>query len=399
MQVNAPSYGDVEGLVQKAYLMIPSTPPPFVNVVNMSLVRTYMYHTSPGFEIEAKILPSNATNQTVKWAIRKWTDGVTTIELPKLDPFDEGSVADYNAKKLALLEKIGYLQEEYVYDDSVYPVEKRLRDVPGIFIVPKASGTLSKGTVTVQAVIKEGKQVAGKFQDFENSYTFQIRDPLPLTFKFLKKSNGTLDTTMGTSGLQTTDEWGAIDNGGVKGGYMEVLSASNTTPPPVGTYDTYTITLGGGYGNSHHYFKVDLGSKKLSDLQGIKAHYKAGDGDSNLVGKTIRLRGSTTIPSRTYSQAGPYVATLAFPGGADVKDTELEFEFFIDKGNVFDTVDKTGTKPMPTPNQTINGETVPFKPVQDASIVYLWFVPWSTEKGGGKQTTFEISDIRLITKN
>jgi hypothetical protein len=398
MQVNAPSYGDVEGLVQKAFLMIPATPPPFKSVGNMSLVRNYMYYTSPGFEIEAKILPSDATNQTVNWAIVGWgpTGSVNpTIELPKLDPFDSDSVSAYNAKKAALLEKIGWLQEEYVFDDTVYPAEKRLRDVPGIFIVPKASGAASIGKVFVQATIKNAIEELGKTENFTGKFSFEIRDPLPLTFKFIKKTDGTLDTTMGTAGTQTTKEWGAIDNGGVKGGYMEVL---NNTPVDSGPYTKYTITLGGGYGNSHHYFKVDLGSKKLSELAGIKAHYKAGDGDSNLIGKTIRLRGSTTVPSRTYSQAGPYVATLAFPGGADVKDTELEFEFFIDKGNVFDA-DKTGEKPMPSPNQTINGETVPFQVVKDAKIVYLWFVPWSEAKKDGKATTFEISDIRLITNN
>jgi len=174
---------------------------------------------------------------------------------------------------------------------------------------------------------------------------------------------------------------------------MEVLATSNTTPAPAaGIYDTYTITLGGGYGNSHHYIKVDLGAEKLNAYAGVKVHYKAKTGDSNLIGKTIRVRGSTTIPPRTYSTAGPYVSTLAFPGGADVKDVELDFRFFKDDGNIF----KNGVGAnMPSPNQTINSQTVPFDPVKNASVVYLWFVPWSTERQGSESTTFEISDVRF----
>ena len=438
MQVNAPSYGDVEGLVQKAYLMIPSTPPPFKSITRMTLANDYMYYTSQGFQLDGKFVPEDATNQAVSWQIVGWTPTLLSVDstaaltrtLPILDPFSQTSIESYNKKKKDLLATIGYLKESYVVDDSVYPTTTAIRDVPGTLIVPEAS-TLSDGTtpaggfnsigsVRVRAIVKDGRrQKDGTSVDFEFDYNVQIRDPLPLTFKFITSGSAPTETpfvipSVAAGGSQTTKEWGAVDNGGVKGGWMEVLAASNTTPaPPAGTYDTYTITLGGGYANSHHYIKIDLGTYKLSDFKGMKIHYKAKTGDSNIVGKTFRLRGNTTVPPRKYSEAGPYVSTIKYfadaknadDGGpnkyyGDGKEADIDFKFFKDEGQVFNkrtlNADKTVATYADMPDtQSINSVNVDFSALKNASVVYLWFVPWSEERKSGEQTKFEISDIKI----
>jgi len=417
MQVNAPSYGDVEGLVKKATLLIPTTPPPFKSISRMTLANDYMYYTSQGFQLNGVFVPEDATNQAITWSIVGWTsallsaDSTASLErkLPSLDPFDTASVTAYNTAKKDLLATIGYLQEAYVVDDTVTPNEFKLRDVAGTLIVPAestlsdgstlAGGVNSVGSVRVRAVVKDGRrQRDGTSVDFDQTYNVQIREPLPLTFKFINSGSAATETPFviagktDTNGLQTTTGWGAVDNGGVKGGWMEVLSTSNTTPAPAaGIYDTYTITLGGGYANSHHYIKIDLGTNKLSDFKGMKLHYKAKGGDSNLIGKTVRIRGNTEIPPRKYSEAGPYVSTLAFPGTADVTEVELDFRFFKDDGNIF----KNGEGADMPDTQTINSVSVPFTALKNASVVYLWFVPWSDTGTGANQTKFEISNVRI----
>jgi len=377
MQVNAPSYGDVDGLVKKATLMIPSKEPPFVSIRNIQLVNNTMYWTND-LVLEAKFTPADATNQTVIWAIKQWkpTSGAA-LTLPALDPADEASVLAYNTAKTALFAKVRFQQEEYVKDDSVWPNEIGLKPFPDIIYTP--AGELSIGTITLYAIVKQGVQnSSGAFSDYKKeTITVTVQDPPLFTYK--------LDGVD-----KSTKYWGAVDNGGVKGGKMEISTAGTD-----GKRRGYTITLGGGYGNSHHYFKVELDGDTFNSYVGggIRCKYNAveGEGDNNLIGKTVRVKAWTTVPPKTYSNA-PYVSSIKIPGDANVFTKDLEFNFFKDDANIFNG---GAGADMPSP-QTINGKEVLFQPVKEAHVVYVWFVPWCEEKKNGVSTKFTISDVELF---
>jgi hypothetical protein len=400
MQVNAPSYGNVEGLVKKATLLIPNTPPPFRGVGDISLVKNYMYYTSLGFELDGKLIPSDATNQTINWAIVKWVPGTVpngydgseteAIELPKLDPTDPTSVSAYEAKKTALLGKVAWQQQVYTIDDTVYPAHTGLKDVIGTLVAGNKTGSI--GTVTVRALVKQGQQnkTTGEFSDYSQLLTFAIRNPPEFTFKTVKNNTET---------AQRTRDWGAVDNGGVKGGWMEVIKKDNGDTD----YLAYTITLGGGYYNSHHFFKVTFpDSENLNNYSGLTCHYSGGDGDSDLVGKNIRVRAMLAPPTRDYS-IGPFLSSLKVVAGEGVngKEQDLNFTFYKDAGEVYNKIEGGVIPNMPDP-QTFNGKLLAgdsdFAAVKTANTIYVWIIGHSASPSGGKLTTYTISDVKFIHK-
>jgi hypothetical protein len=411
MQVNAPSYGDVEGLVQKAYLMIPNTPPPFVGIKKdgVSLKDTTMYYTTPGFPLEAKINPDNATNQTVIWQLQGWaptknalfpTISLEKIDLtdpnndalPGTDEYENSSLGKYEAKQKLLFEKVRWLQEKYTIDDTLDPPKIGLKNVPNMLIAPSAA--LSNGTVFLKAIVKEAQKQGNASVDYETILTLNIETPLPFKWKFFAANGTPLTPAEGS-----TIYYGAVDNNNVSGGKL-VGVKKNTADT---FYSGYTITLGGGYGNSHHYIEVDLealGAGKFSDYDRIECKYKAGDGDSNLVGKTVRLRASKEIPERNY-WAGPFLSSVKYTADdGKGEEADLIFKLFKDDGDVYkdhaDTPSANGNMPNP---QFYNNKLVPFgNDYKDARKLYIWIVPWCTEFKNGKQTTFTITDIKFIKK-
>jgi len=412
MQVNAPSYGDVEGLVKKATLLIPNTPPPFVNLLNngLKIKDPTMYYTTPGFLLEADIRPANATNQTVIWQLHGWApteDALfATISLPTLDltdpdneaapgtpEYEASSLGKYEAKQKLLFEKVRWLQEKYTIDDTLDPPKTGLKNVPNILIAPAGVG--SKGTVFLQATIKDAQKFGSISKDWSVPIALNIKTPLPFKYKFFA-SNG---TTPSTPPEYTTIQYGAVDNNGVSGGKLVGVKkvAADTF------YSGYTISLGGGYGNSHHYIEIDLAAAsagKFSDYKQIRAKYVAGDGDSNLVGKTVRLRASKAIPERTY-WAGPFLSSVKYVAAdGDGTKADLLFDLFKDNGDVYlnhaDSPSVNGDMPSP---QVYNGREVAFgNDYKNATKLYIWIVPWCTEFKNGKQTTFTITDIEFIKK-
>jgi hypothetical protein len=401
LQVNAPSYGNVEGLVKKATLLIPNTPPPSVGVGNVFLMSNEMYWTND-FVLEAEVVPADATNQSVVWAIQDWTPagsavgGANTLKLPKLDLSDPTSVSDYETAKTALLAKVNWKQEEYTTDNGVYPNTTAYRNIPGVISVPLVSGvgTASLGTVRLTAIIKNGKLAAGNFSDYEKSnLMFTIKDPPLFVFKV-----GGVD--------QKTIWYGAVDNkgGGASGGKMEVTPTAGVTPAE-GTSFTSTFGPGGGYANSRHYIEVNLGAgKKLSDFSKITLHYKGVDekkeDGGNLAGKSIRLRAAAEKPTTTSDyNFGAYISTTSFPGGyADGWDTDIEFVLFEDNalnsdGDTKNGIYRKGVGADLRLAATDAGNAASYDLVKDESVVYIWILPWN----GGK-TTFEISDVKFIAK-
>jgi hypothetical protein len=417
MQVNAPSYGDVEGLVQKAYLMIPNTPPKFVGIVKngVTLKEKTMYYTSPGFELAANIKGEegkDATNQTVIWQLQGWSaikDAVvpqlalTEIDLtdpandalPGTPEYEASSLGQYEAAQKALFEKVRWLQEKYVIDDTLDPPKIGLKNVLNTLITPGQE--LSMGTVFLKATIKEAQKSGDTYKDYETILTLNIDKPLPFKYKFFANDG----TTPLTPAENQTIYYGAVDNGGVSGGKLEGVKKAATDTFYIG----YKITLGGGYGNSHHYVEIDLsgmgaGNDKFSNYDSIKAKYEAGDGDSNLVGKTVRLRASKTVPERSY-WVGPFLSSVKYAASdGDGKKANLKFNLFKDDGDVYkdnaDTPSVGGNMPNP---QRYNGRDVEFgDDIKNASKLYIWIVPWSNGSSGGKATTFTITDIEFIHK-
>ena len=394
MQVNAPSYGNVEGLIKKATLLIPEKEDPFVSInedkpgkPGLSLKKNTMLWTND-LVLEAKFDPPDASNQMVVWSIKSFRPtGGSLVGLPDLNPSDKDSVEEYNEAKKALFKLVSWQQEEYTLDDSVWPNEIALRDIRDTIYIPAAK----PGVLIVKAFVKNGRQdAAGKFQDYiSGDLRITVADPEDFYFKL----NGT-DTK--------TVQYGAVDNGGVTGGDM-VLEPAGAD----GKIRGYTITLGGGYGNSHHYVKIDLGTGKLSDYLGggIKCNYKAVEGDSNLIGKTIRVRAMLTKPPRSYN-IGPFLSSLKFSGDADVGVAApqlLDFKLFKDDGGVYGTAGNDMPDPQTFNNTVLTGNS-DFGNIKKASIVYIWFVPWSDGKGKihkddasetAKPTKFTITDIEL----
>jgi hypothetical protein len=414
MQVNAPSYGDVEGLVQKAYLMIPATPPPPKSISSVTYPSTTMFYTTTGFPLELEIKPADATNQKVDWAITKWESGTVAQGNPEggtpvtLDLANLGSKT-FAQVKTDLLKKVNWLQEEYVVDDSVYPAEKAERNVVGILTAPDKAKSIGK--VSVRVVIKDGyyEKTTGKFSDYTKTQVFDIIDPPDFYYK--------ISSTDSTS---KTKNYGAIDNFGIaKGGKMIVVNAQGASVTDKGSAYKSTFGAGGSYGNSAHYFEVNLGAgKKLENFSGVKLKLKfdTKDKDGKLIsldGKSIRMKAMKEPPAAKGGyNPGPYIATTSFTkkdsDGAFVVKPDandwwtVEFEMFKDNA---DGADGTVTKDKPKGNQGIfdkgvganlrtitnDSNNTRYDLVKNESKIYVWFLPWC-----GDNVSFFISDVEFI---
>jgi hypothetical protein len=415
MQVNAPSYGDVEGLVQKAFLMIPATPPPTVSISSVAYPSTTIFYTTTGFPLEVSIRPDNATNTKVDWAIAKWVPGKkadgtvadsAAVTLDLSTPLTNTAVADTSSEfyglsnfaytKKLLLGRVNWLQEEYVTDENVYPAEKSLRNVIGILTAPL--GEKSIGEVSVRVVIKDGyyDKKTGKFSDYTTTKVFNIIEPP----KFFYKLSST-DT------ITYTRNYGAVDNFGIaKGGKMEVVDAQGK---PVtndqGTAYKSTFGSGGSYANSSHYFEVKLGSgKKLENYSGVKLKLKSDD--FTLHGKSVRMKAMETPPPNKGYAPGAYVSTTSFTS-SDNADANgwwsIEFKMFEDNAKDSDGETKNGIyKKGPTGNvppadlrltSTDAVNAAAYAALKDKETIYVWFLPWC-----GDKSSFIISDVEFIPK-
>jgi len=384
MQVNAPSYGDVEGLVQKAYLMIPATPPPFVPVTDVSLVATSksMRWTSE-LALAARISPSNATDQAISWAIQSFKpkvgpDADKVIALPDLDPSDQTSVDAYQAAKKKLFGYVRFQQEEYIYDDTVIPNEVRLKDVPGVLIAPGET----PGTITIVATIKEAtKDNSGKFEKLEQDLSVTVVNPEPFTFK------------LGSSDIKTV-YYSMMDNYGLSGSEIKLVKKNNTDTD----YTGFTVKFIAAYGNSYYYIMVDFGSEAMKDYKGIKFKYtgigeptdEKGGNDYNK--KNIRIKASNKRPkSGKYNLPDYYIAIDQencgdVSGGTVDKNgniltdgtiADIDIPFFTYPDNAADSLKKDIDKSKTTA-ELIN-----------ANKVYFCINPW------GGAMSFKITDFEV----
>jgi len=421
MQVNAPSYGDVEGLVQKAYLMIPSTPPPFVSIVDkppvpgvslavpgITLKENTMLWTNE-LVLDAVFNPENATEKAVVWSIKSFQPkggskiGIPSVDLSSVETLEEYEeiVEKYEEAKKKLFEKVRWQQEEYLIDDTVWPNIKGLRDVPGVITATEA------GKIIVRAFVKNAKQDpdTGKLSDYiSKDLEITVNDPQTFWFKI----NGNYTSTV---------RYGAVDNGGVSGGKF-ALSTQSTDPTDSAKkiYTGYTATYsptGGQYGNSAHYVEIKFpAGKKLDDYKQITCHYKSDNCD--LTGKSVRAKAMIKKPNRTYNP-GPYIATISFSEGSfatgsNGKDTDLIFDLYKDNAQNADGTSNQGIYKAgvgadlstSTANADIKENSSRFITkdpddndvnLKDANKIYLWFLPW-----GGVGTEFTISDINFVPK-
>jgi hypothetical protein len=401
MQVNAPSYGDVEGLVQKAFLMIPNTPPPFASVTKLELKKKDMLWTNE-LPLDEKITPSDATEQKVIWAIKGFRDNTTDT----LISYD-GSEDSLKALKT----KVWWAQEEYTIDNTVWPNKKGLRDVVGTIYIPGEEA----GTVYIQAFIKNAVEKDGKLYDFPTKtkngvlasgngqqLTIDVKDPQTFAYKI----NGTAYGTV---------RYGAVDNGGVSGGTMDIITKDKTpipvTPakPPEGAATGYTgyeilySPTGGQYGNSAHYVEIRFPiNKTLNDYKHIKLHYTSENCD--LTGKSVRIKAMTKKPGRTYNP-GPYIATTSFSegsfaSGSSGKDTDITFELYKDharhadgetKEGIFNKGQDADLSSASTDSENAGRyEDDDGKNIKSANVIYFWVLPW-----GGVGSKFTISDIEF----
>jgi len=395
--------GGVEGLVQKATLLIPKTSP-FVGVSDISLTSNTMYWKDE-LVLDTKITPSNATNQSVIWVIKSFSPmGGSVISLPALDPFDSASVAAYEVAKNERLEgKVGWKQEKYTYyDDTVNPPEYKYRDIP-IIVVP--DGAESVGTLKVLALIKQGqKDNNGNLMDFTKEFIITIEKPPMFSYKI----DGTLYGTF---------QWGAVDNNGVSGGTMDVITKDkngNNLPGVTvngGTgytsYDILYSPTGGQYGNSAHYIEITFPEeKRFRDYNIVKCHYTSENCD--LTGKSVRLKAMATKPPRTYNP-GPYIATTSFDSSVpDGKDTDLTFELSKDNASNADGTTKQGIYDKGVGADLTLAETNQDNAYRfftkdeygntmflgNENKVYIWILPWA-DKGA----KFTISDIEFLSSN
>jgi hypothetical protein len=398
--------GGTAACIKSAKLLVSDEPVPFVPVRNMSLVTNSFYWTNE-LSLDAKFTSDDATNQRITWAIMQWrsADGATTLRLPVLDPSDPDSIDAYEEAQGKLFGKVSWKQEEYIVDDSVYPNKTALRPIIGTLVAP--GGIDSVGTVTLYAIVKEGtledtskpEGETNKIINFEKDLMVTIRNPPPFTFKL--------------DGVErTTVQYGAVDNGGVSGGTMELLPANEE-----GKRTGYTITYapsGGQYGNSYHFFVVDFGvGGNIGQYKGLTCHVKATGnvGDSHLVGKSYRVKAMTARPHRTYNP-GPFIATVSTTdaeydgfeyldgeGNPQVtkKEADLDFVFFEDnsiadnKQGIFDqgvgkdlstvTADSNAARFTNYPETTS-------APLKTSRYLWVWILPWDAE---GR--SYEISDI------
>jgi hypothetical protein len=390
--------GGTGACIKSAKLLVSDEPVPFVPIRNMSLVTNTFFWTNE-LALDVKSNPGDATNQRVTWAIMRWrsASGGETIDL------SQANAGNYQTVKAALLEKVNWKQEEYIIDDSVYPNEMGEKSVIGTLIAP--GGTDSVGTVTLYAIVKEGtledttkpESETNAIIDFEKDFTVTIRNPPPLVYK--------------VGGVEyPTVQYGAVDNGGVSGGSIELTDEVD------GKRTGYTITYGGGYGNSAHYIEITFPpTKKLDDYSGLTCNYTSTNCD--LTGKSVRVKAMTSKPTRTYNP-GPYIATISFsradfedaPEGVSGKSTPLSFEFYEDNASNADGTTNQGIynagvgKDLSSSSEmaasaNAEGKANPGRfivdgvNVKNANKIYIWFLPW-----GDGGTVFTISDINFVPK-
>jgi hypothetical protein len=375
MQVNAPSYGDVEGLVQKAFLMIPATPPPFVNVDTIGdLDPKTMYWTNE-MVLSAKVngvKGKDATNQQISWAIKSFrpppVGGVPSplIALPNLDLYDPASVAAYETKLTALKAIVWWAQEEYIIDDSVTPVYKGLRDVVGTIAAP--GETLAVGTVTLVATIKNAiEDKDGKPSDLSKEKTFTITNPLKLNYKL-----GSTDTS--------TVRYQIMDNFGISGSKMALVNGTEATG-----YTGFTIHFEKAYGNSYYYIEVDFGGENILAYKGIKFKYTGvgaatgEDGGNDYNNKNIRIKASHIKPKAGKYNLPDYYLAIDEENTGNVDGTvaDIDIPFFTYPASAAESLRKEIDATKVNDSFTT------------AKKVYFCFTPWGTSMD------FKITDIEI----
>ena len=380
MQVNAPSYGDVEGLVQKAFLMIPNTPPPFVNVDSIGdLDPKTMYWTNE-LVLNAKVSGEkgkDATNTQILWQIKSFRPtGGALVALPNLDLSDPASVAAYNTKLAALKAIVWWAQEEYIIDDSVTPVYKGLKDVVGTIAAPGET----PGTVTVVATIKnavEGKD--GKPSDFAKEKTFTITDPLQFNYK------------LGASNASTV-YYQMMDNNGISGSKMKLINGTDTTG-----YTGLIIDFVAAYGNSYYYIMVDFGSKTIMDYTGIKFKYTGigedgGEAKNDYNNKNIRIKASHKRPKAGKYNLPDYYVSIDQENTGDVSGGTVDTDGnILTDGTIVDIDIPFFTFPdsaAASLKSDINA-TKANADFTSANKVYFCINPW------GGPMKFKITDIEI----
>jgi hypothetical protein len=382
LQVNAPSYGNVEGLVKKATLMIPDTPAAFVSVQRLQLVSEEMFWTND-LVLVPRVRPDDATNQTVIWAIKSWEKGVGNTDGSAPAKIDLGALGadSYSTVQGKLIERVNWLQEEYVLDDTFYPYAKGKRNVLGVLSAPAGSGSIGK--VTIVGIIKQGVQNNdGSFTDVKvENFEVLIKDPPPFTYNVAGVPKDTV-------------QYGAIDRDGTSGAKMVL------TDDGFGYTATYCPTE--GYGNSIAYIEVTFPiGKKLDDYKQFTCHYVSENCD--LTGKSVRMKAMTTKPPRSYNP-GPYIATISFSSDiADGKDLDLTFDFYRDNASNADGTSNQGiynkgkgadlslaATDEGNAGRFIDDDT---ENIKDANKIYIWLLPW-----GAGGTEFTISNINFVAK-
>jgi len=366
-------------LVVKAWLMIPDKVP-FVPVTGMSLAKNSFFWTG-ALNLEGVFTPEDATNQLVKWSIKGWrsADGLTTITLP-----DSATDPSYASTKALLLAKVDFKPKTLILRPAVAEVKQGAVDIWDYTVLPPVKITVptddqvlveavpaftypwhedsiiiakdginSMGTVTVVATVTNGKKdpvgtVAG--EDFTAVLTVSILDVLPFDIKV----NGVTQTVGATDYL-------GVANSGASSAMSGLADRSG-----------YSVnTIGNGYGNAYHYFKVDFGSENIGDYTGIRFKYKAVAGDANY--KTVRVKAALAPPPSGYNPGLDISRLKTGDAASGVNLTAV----------LGDNADNT---PTVTGAYSANITTL-----SSSSVIYVWFLPWSDTT----DTTFEITNIEF----
>ena len=398
--------------VKKATLLIPDKVP-FVAVKDIALVKDNFYFTNDlQLTAEGKFTPDNATNQIVNWSIKSWKskDGITTISptyptgqgtdssKPDYNANYATELAAYNAARTALLAKVAFKPKTIVirppvveekqpdtelWDWSVQPPAKVTVAGDGQVLVPARDGQTytwheddiivaadekdSMGTVVVVATIingvsmpvgEQGKDGYKAGVNFVKEFTITINDPPVLK---LQIDDADVEVFY----------YGAVDNSG--NGPSEF-----TTKTPNG----YKFDMGGGYGNSYYYIRIKLAAgDKFENYKGIKFKYKGISGDSNVGGKTLRVKAMKTVPPSTYNP-GKYLTSLV--GNEMGANGEFDGEFGVDHAQIYlNTTDTTDQAACDAKMKTN------FDEFKDENTLYIWIIPWAGA------AVFEITDINI----
>jgi len=225
-----------------------------------------------------------------------------------------------------------------------------------------------------------------------------VKDPETFAYKLNNVAYGTV-------------RYGAVDNGGVSGGTMDIIT-KDKTPIPVTSavagegaatgYTGYEILYsptGGQYGNSAHYVEIIFPAGSLKNYSKFTCHYTSDNCD--LTGKSVRLKAMTKKPGRTYNP-GPYIATTSFDSSiANGKEVDISFDLFKDNAVDADGQTRNGIYGKGKGADLSNAATDADNAgrfidddginVKDATKIYIWILPW-----GDVGTKFTISDINFV---